>query len=94
MGEYHIISAFSVLHLKLIEDKDAEAFWILLEAICSHVKELFFFEFPPHSWGTAGCVNMDDFMGRVQDIGKFAKVEQIGITDARRPMLKCTKGGV
>jgi hypothetical protein len=91
MGEYHIISAFSVLHLKLIEDKDAEAFWILLEAICSHVKELFFFEFPPHSWGLTGCVNMDDFMGRVQDIGKFSKVEQIGITDARRPMLKCQK---
>jgi hypothetical protein len=55
------------------------------------VKTVFFFEFPPHAWATAGCVNQDNFMGLVQDVGKFSKVEQIGITDARRPMLKCSK---
>jgi hypothetical protein len=91
MPMYDVISAFSVLHLKLVADRNKEEFWILLEAICKKVKTVFFFEFPPHAWGTAGCVNQDDFMSRVQDIGKFSKVEQIGITDARRPMLKCQK---
>jgi hypothetical protein len=91
MPEYDIISAFSILHLKLVADKNAEEFWILLSAICKKVKTVFFFEFPPHAWATTGCVNQDDFMDRVQDIGKFNKVEQIGITDARRPMLKCSK---
>jgi hypothetical protein len=91
MPEYDIISAFSILHLKLVADRNAEEFWILIEAICKKVKTVFFFEFPPHAWATTGCVNQDDFMSRVQDIGKFKKVEQIGITDARRPMLKCSK---
>ncbi|MCP3968244.1 MAG: hypothetical protein GY718_18185, partial [Lentisphaerae bacterium] len=91
MPSYDIISAFSVLHLKLVADKDKEEFWILLEGICSKVKDLFFFEFPPHSYALAGVANTDQFIENVQLIGKFRKVEQIGKTDAGRPMLKCQK---
>lgn len=90
---YDIISAFSILHLKLVQDKDRVAFWNLLEAICSKVKSLFFLEFPPHSYALAGVSDTKQFIEEVKRIGKFDSVEQIGVTDAKRPMLKCTKGG-
>ncbi len=91
MREYDIISAFSMLHLKLIEDKDCAAFWTLLEAICSKVRECFFFEFPPHSYSLADVTSVDEFLEKVQLIGKFSNVKIIGMTDAGRPMLKCVK---
>jgi hypothetical protein len=91
MPNYDMISAFSMLHLQLVKDKDREAFWTLLEAICSKVDECFFFEFPPHSFGLAGVANLDEFYEKVELIGKFNSIENIGVSDAGRPMLKCLK---
>ncbi len=91
MREYDIISVFSMLHLKLIEDKDCAAFWTLLEAICDKVGECFFFEFPPHSYALAGVRSTQELMDKVELVGKFKSVEHIGVSDARRPMLKCVK---
>lgn len=91
MAERDIISVMSMLHLKLVKDKDSSEFWILLEAIAKKAGSIFILEFPPHSYGLLGMGNTPEFIKRIQDIGKFKTVEQIGTTDAGRPMLICRK---
>ncbi len=91
MPEYDVISAMSMLHLKLVADKDTQAFWDLLRAICAKVRRIFILEFPPHSYSLAGVNDTAGFIDAVQKIGPFTKVEQAGITDNGRPMLICRK---
>jgi hypothetical protein len=93
MPKYDVISVMSMLHLKLVADKDASAFWELFGAIAYKATKAMFFEFPPHSYKLLGLADGKEFMDRVKDIGGFDSVEEIGRTDAGRPMLKCLKGG-
>jgi hypothetical protein len=91
MPEYDVISVMSMLHLKLVKDKDSTAFWKLFESIAAKAKRCMFFEFPPHSYRLANVENIDMFITWVRKLGKFKSVESIGVTDAGRPMLKCLK---
>lgn len=91
MLEYDVISAMSMLHLKLVADKDVGDFWRLLKAIAFKARRLVFFEFPPHSYSLAGAEDAAHFMSMVKNTCGFKSVEQIGVTDAGRPMLKCLK---
>jgi hypothetical protein len=91
MPEYDVISVMSMLHLKLVADKDSAYFWDLLEAISSKVKRMLLFEFPPHSYRLVGASTSEEFMTDVKKNCSFKSVEQIGISDAGRPMLKCLK---
>jgi hypothetical protein len=91
--EHDVISAMSVLHLKLVADKDAASFWDLFSAIADKAKKCMFFEFPPHSYGYAGALTAASFRDMVKSNGCFESVEEIGITDAGRPFLKCLKEG-
>lgn len=91
MPEYDVISVMSMLHLKLVADKDTEYFWGLLSAISYRTKKMLLFEFPPHSYGLLFCKDAEEFMDNVKRICGFESVEQIGITDAGRPMIKCLK---
>jgi hypothetical protein len=91
MSEYDIISVMSVMHLKLVKDRDMTNFWDLFRLIASKARKMMFFEFPPHSYGLAGATGGDDFNKMVKVNGGFKSVEVIGKTDAGRPMLKCLK---
>jgi SAM-dependent methyltransferase len=91
MPEYDIISVMSMLHLKLVADKDSVEFWKLFRAIAKKANKMMFFEFPPHSYSLAGSKDIHSFMENVKRNGEFKSVGQIGITDAGRPMLKCLK---
>lgn len=91
MAGYDVISALSTLHLKLIEDKDSTAFWDLLKTVCFKVKEIFFFEFPPHAYKYLDIESTEDFIENVKVNGNFKDVIQIGVSDAGRPVLKCVK---
>jgi SAM-dependent methyltransferase len=91
MPKYDVISVMSMLHLKLVADKDASAFWELFGAIAYKATKAMFFEFPPHSYKLLGLADGKEFMGKVKEIGEFDSVEEIGHTDAGRPMLKCLK---
>jgi hypothetical protein len=93
MPEHDVISAMSMLHLKLVADKDSAAFWILFGAVADKAKKCMFFEFPPHSYGYAGALTAETFRAMVKLNGGFASVEEIGTTDAGRPFLKCLKEG-
>ena len=92
---YDIISALSTLHLKLREDEDSDAFWMLFQAISEKVNSILFFEFPPsdfrylHSEHFA-VENIEQFIELVKTNG-FKEVTQIGVSDANRPILKCVK---
>jgi hypothetical protein len=89
-----IITALSILHLQLVEDKDPAAFWKLFNAIADKTKDILFFEFPPHSYGLLNVNNTEAFINMVRFNGKFKFVKQLGITDANRPLLACYKGDI
>lgn len=93
MPEYDVVSVMSMLHLKLAKDKDQIAFWALFKAISGKTKRMMLFEFPPHCYQylLLASDTVECFMENVRTHGKFASVEQIGITDAGRPMIKCLK---
>lgn len=91
MPEYDVISVMSMLHLKLVEGRDSEAFWELFKAIASKARKVMFFEFPPHSYKHLDIATEIAFNESVILLGGFKSVEKIGVTDAGRPMLKCLK---
>lgn len=92
MPSYDIISALSILHLKLVEDKDKVAFWELFKAVSEKVNDILFLEFPPHAYKLLSLYNTREFIMKVVNNGKFKEVTQIGVSDAGRPVLKCVKG--
>jgi hypothetical protein len=101
LPEYDVISALSVIHWSLIKPPEGSSqtsigngrdyFWDLLEVLCSKARKVFYLEFPPHSYGAAGVINLDEFITGVRKIGKFKSVESIGVSDAGRPILLCQK---
>ncbi len=101
MPSYDIILALSALHWSLIKPPDGssqisigegtEYFLALLGAVCSKVTQTFFFEFPPYAYSALKIHTTVGFINIVEDIGKFKNVDIIGVSDARRPVLKCSK---
>lgn len=93
MPSYDVISVMSMLHLQFVKDKDQLAFWELFKAIAKKAKKVMFFEFPPHAYRYLLLIfnTTEIFMKNVKIIGEFESVEQIGVSDANRPVLKCIK---
>lgn len=101
MKSYDIILALSALHWSLINPpkgssqinigEGREYFLKLLRAVCKKVTEYFFFEFPPYAYTNLNISTIDEFVQLVKYVGNFKSVEVIGVSDARRPVLKCSK---
>jgi hypothetical protein len=91
LDNYDIISVFSTLHLKLVEDKDPLAFWELFKAISEKANYVVYFEFPFHALTHLNIIGYDAFVKNVKEHGNFEEVKQIGVSDAGRPVLKCRK---
>jgi hypothetical protein len=91
MPEFDVISVMSMMHLELVRTKDMITFWSLFTSITAKAKKAFYFEFPPFAVQYLNIVGFDNFIKNVAHHGGFKKVEQIGVTDAGRPMLKCLK---
>ena len=88
---YDIISALSTLHLKLVKDKDNDAFWELLINISMKANNILFLEIPPHVYGLLKVLNTNRLAEDVKLLCDFKEVTQIGVSDANRPVLKCVK---
>jgi hypothetical protein len=91
MPSYDVISIMSMLHLKLVEDRNKHEFWQLFRAISEKARKCLFLEFPPHSYKWLELADGKAFMDAVKLVGEFDSVEEIGNTDAGRPMIKCLK---
>lgn len=90
LPEYDVISVLSMMHLQLVKDPDPIAFWKLFKAITKKAKKMFVFEFPRHSMGLLN-IHPKFFVHNVRLHGAFETVEEIGISDAGRAVLKCLK---
>ena len=99
--EYDVISALSVIHWMLITPPEGssqtsvgegrEYFLDLLTIICNKVRKMFILEFPPYCYKALGVLCEDEFITLVRKTGNFKEVTVIGISDARRPILRCLK---
>jgi hypothetical protein len=90
LPEYDVISVLSMMHLQLVKDQDPIAFWKLFKAITKKAKKMFIFEFPRHSMGLLN-IHPKFFVQNVKLHGAFTSVEEIGISDAGRAVLKCLR---
>jgi len=90
LPRYDVISVLSMMHLQLVKDKDPIAFWKLFKAITKKAKKMFIFEFPNHSIGLLN-IHPKYFADNVKIHGGFASVEEIGVSDAGRAVLKCLR---
>jgi hypothetical protein len=98
---FDVISALSVIHWSLIKPPEGssqtsigegkEYFLDLLKILCKKARKGFYLEFPPHCYGALGVRDTGELMNLVCDIGEFDSVVCIGISDARRPLLKCQR---
>lgn len=92
MAQYDVILALSILHLYFIQHKVSRAYWFeLFEGICKKANEIFIFETSGNILRNIGVESFGEFMKLAKRIGEFSKVESIGSSDAKRPLIVCTK---
>lgn len=98
---YDIISALSVIHWSLIKPpggssqtsigEGREYFLELLKTLCLKTREIFYLEFPPYCYGALSETGLDGLIEILYKVGEFTHIEEIGVSDVGRQILRCIK---
>lgn len=101
MPEYDVVLALSVLHWLLYDSPEGsgqyslgmgkEMFLEFLSVICKKVRDAFVLEIPIHAYSKFGVKDGDELKRLLEKVGGFERVEELGMSDAKRPLFGCFK---